>query len=418
MTITWHRPYLYPKQFDAIFAPERIAVVEASTKSGKTHGCIVWLTEKALLEGKEGRHYWWIAPTYGQAKIAYTRLKLALSKGTFKANDTAMSVTLLNGAVMEFKTGEKPDHLYGEDVYAAVMDEATRTREEAWHAVRSTLTATKGQIRIIGNVRGRRNWVYRMARRSDADVSYARITALDAAESGIIDKAEIEAAQRDLPTDVFKQLYLAEPADDGGNPFGLDAIERCVLPDGIDGDHPVVCYGVDLAKSYDWTVVIGLDHRGFVQTFERWQGPWEATVERIQTIVGDKPALVDATGVGDPVVERLQRTNRRIQGFKFSSLSKQQLMEGLALAIQHGEIAYPEGPIVDELSMFEYEYHRTGVRYAAPSGAHDDCVDSLGLAVLAFRDKVSTGYWPYNDDETIEPLAVLPHAAGVMTKVH
>jgi hypothetical protein len=48
------------------------------------------------------------------------------------------------------KSGEKPDGLYGEDVFAAVIDEASRMREEAWHALRSTLTATRGMRISIG----------------------------------------------------------------------------------------------------------------------------------------------------------------------------------------------------------------------------------------------------------------------------
>jgi hypothetical protein len=34
----------------------------------------------------------------------------------------------------------------------------------------------------------------------------------------------------------------------------------------------------------------------------------------------------------------------------------------------------------DELENFEYEYTKTGVRYSAPDGSHDDCVMSLALA--------------------------------------
>jgi hypothetical protein len=63
-------------------------------------------------------------------------------------------------AIISFKSGEKPDNLYGEDVWAVVVDEASRTREEAYWALRSTLTATGGPIRIIGNVKGRKNCFY------------------------------------------------------------------------------------------------------------------------------------------------------------------------------------------------------------------------------------------------------------------
>lgn len=55
-------------------------------------------------------------------------------------------------------------------------------------------------------------------------------------------------------------------------------------------------------------------------------------------------------------------------------------MEGLAVAIQKQEIGFPEGVITHELESFEYEYTRTGVRYSAPSGMHDDAVCALALA--------------------------------------
>ena len=56
-------------------------------------------------------------------------------------------------------------------------------------------------------------------------------------------------------------------------------------------------------------------------------------------------------------------------------------MEGLAVAIHQQTIAFPDGVLAEELSNFEYEYTRTGVRYTAPSGLHDDCVCALALAV-------------------------------------
>jgi hypothetical protein len=93
---------------------------------------------------------------------------------------------------------------------------------------------------------------------------------------------------------------------------------------------------------------------------------------------------VDSTGVGDPVLEALQTRGRAVggqfEGFKFSATSKQQLMEGLAVAIQQQQIHFPAGVIVDELEAFEYEYTRTGVHYSAPSGFHDDAVCALALA--------------------------------------
>jgi hypothetical protein len=68
-------------------------------------------------------------------------------------------------------------------------------------------------------------------------------------------------------------------------------------------------------------------------------------------------------------------------------------MEGLAKAIQERKITFPDGPIKDELESFEYEFSRTGVKYSAPSGLHDDCVCSLALAWHMFRPSQSLGHY-------------------------
>jgi len=287
--------------------------------------------------------------------------------------------------VIWFKGADKPDSLYGEDVFAAVMDEATRCKEEAWHALRTTLTATRGPIRLIGNVKGRRNWAYQLARRAESGephMSYAKITALDAINAGLLSKEEIEDAKRMLPASVFQELYMAEPSDDEGNPFGIEAIKACIKQ--LSKEKPAA-FGLDLAKSGDWCVLIGLDAGGATCRLDRWQGPWEMTIQRVLGAVGNTPTLVDSTGVGDPVLEALQRQGRSqgatFIGYTFTQPSKQKLMEGLAVAIQQKHVSYPGGVIVSELEAFEYAYHRTGVSYSAPEGLFDDCVCSLALAV-------------------------------------
>lgn len=421
--IRYRRPWVYEKQRAAIFNASRYSVIEATTKSGKTAGCIVWLTEQAM-RGREGFNYWWIAPVFAQAKIAYRRLRRSLYKvqqranragymrQLYKANDTELTITLANGAVIWFKSGEKPDNLYGEDVYAAVIDEASRVREESWHAVRSTLTATRGPVRIIGNVKGRKNWAYRIARRAqsgEAGMEYHKITAFDAATAGEAARAEgipnnlptlaeIEDARRQLPEAVFNELYLAEPSDDGGNPFGLGAIERCII-DGLSLKEPVA-FAWDLAKSIDWTVGIGLDEDGRVCRYHRWnktQLPpgafgdyWEATEGLIVDLTGGVMALVESNGVGDPVVEGIKRRARQrgqdnFEAFVTSATSKQQIMEGLAVAIQQLKVRFPGGDIPNELEAFEYEFTRTGMKYSAPEGLHDDCVMALAMVWALFN---------------------------------
>lgn len=386
----YQRPKLYQKQTDAFFDPKdasgaiaRYSWIEGSTKSGKTVSCMAWLLEQALFNGKEGREFWWVAPAIGTAKIAFRRLKRGLPKGFVRSNDTDLTLTLPNDAVLRFKTGEKPDNPYGEDVWAAVLDEASRMRVEAFYAVRSTLTATRGPIRIIGNVKGRKNWFYlgcRKAEGGEPGHSYHKIIATDAVAAGVFPQDELDDARRALPDAVFRELYLCEPSDDGGNPFGLKYIRQNIAP--LSSAAPDV-FGADLAKSVDWTVLHALDANGVTCSHTRFQKPWADTIDHIKLICGHTHTVLDSTGVGDPIVEMLNKVGTNFNGLKFTAQSKQMLMEGLAVAIQRGEVQYPEGVIVSELESFEYEYTRTGVKYTAPEGSHDDCVMALALAVYA-----------------------------------
>lgn len=390
----WERPYMYPAQDRAIFScvdingdPARYAIIEASTKAGKTAGCLAWFAEQAHFEGGVNKNFWWVAPVYAQAKIAYRRMKAGLKKGSFVANETELTIKLRKTkSVMWFKTAEKPDNLYGEDVYAAVVDEASRCKEEAWIALRSTLTATRGNVRIIGNVKGRNNWHYKLARKAEAGApgySYAKLTAYDAVAGRVLRKSEVDDAKRLLTEAVFNELYLAIPSDDEGNPFGYHHIKNCLIP--ALSEEPPAVVGIDLAKSHDWCVAIALDRRGQVCGFDRWQGPWGETKQRILDLVGNVPTLIDSTGVGDPIVEELQRKRPTIEGFKFSSASKQRIMEGLTVAVQAQNVGFPDGIIRQELDTFEYVYTRTGVVYSAPEGLHDDAVCALALAVEKLR---------------------------------
>jgi phage FluMu gp28-like protein len=287
MDVTYTRPYVTNYQRAILDSPSRFTITAASTKTGKTASHIIWLLEQAL-PLKEGQSVWWVAPVYGQAEIAFRRMKNQVNiKDFFRANESKLTLTLPTGARIEFKSAEKPDNLYGDDVYAAVFDEASRAREEAWFALRSTLTATRGKCKLIGNVKGKKNWFYKMgerARSGEPEYEYHKITAYDAVNEGILELEEVEQAKRDLPEAVFNELYLAEPQDDKCNPFGIENIKACFGE--VDKSLPTVAYGIDLAKYNDWTVIIGLNDKGRVSHFERFRNDWAFTTKRCIQVVG------------------------------------------------------------------------------------------------------------------------------------
>lgn len=388
------RPKLADYQQAILDSPARFTLTEAATKVGKTASHLWWLFDKSSFPPKPGANYWWVAPAYGQAEIAFNRLKRFLGGSPdFHVNLSKLYIETPVESFIHFKTAEKPDNLYGEDVYAAVFDEFTRAREAAWIALRTTLTATKAPCKFIGNVKGKGNWGYKLglkARAGEPGYEYFKITAYDAVKAGILAAEEIEQAKRDLPEHAFRELYLAEALDDMANPFGIRHIQKCIKP--LSQNNPVA-FGVDLAKSVDWTVIIGLDDSGDICFFDRWQSDWAQTRRRIIQIIGSYPAFIDSTGVGDPIVEDIKLACPYVEGYIFTQKSKQQLMEGLTSAVQQGNVSILDGIMREEMETFEFEYSRTGVKYRAPEGMHDDMVCALALAYQKYNTRVSPTMW-------------------------
>ena len=381
-------PALYEKQWDAINDPARIVCIESTTKSGKTTSAIVWQI-KQLLEGPPDAEHWWVAPVYEQAMMAY-RVAWSLLRGQpgFKQALADKAIIGPGNRRWSFRSADKPDNLYGSAVLSAVLDEASRMKDDAVDAVYSTTTATRGLLRLCGNVRGRANRHYQWSRKGEAGeegFGYHRLTADDAVEAGLFSAADLEQARRSLPVAVFRELYYCEPADDGGNPFGIDAIRACAeLNGGRATGAPVRVWGLDIARKRDWAVLIGLDANRHVAQFHRWHGlSYSALVAEVQRIVGagSKACLFyDATGVGDAVGEQLTLARLWCEPYIFSNASKQGLMEGLALALQQGRTSVLDGPHRAELEAFEYDVRQGRVVYGAPSGVHDDTVCAHALA--------------------------------------
>ena len=138
-----------PGQTSAIDSQARYTCVEAGTKGGKTAAAIIWICRNAW--NRTGTRWWWVAPSYRQARIAYRRIFRMLRRAGVPLNEhvSELRLDLPNRSVVEFLSGENPYTLYGEDVHGSVIDEASRFREEAFHAIRTTLTATRGPLFII-----------------------------------------------------------------------------------------------------------------------------------------------------------------------------------------------------------------------------------------------------------------------------
>jgi terminase large subunit-like protein len=386
--VTVKRRRLHPGQLRIRQHPARFRVVMCGRRFGKT---LLGVDEaqEALLKGQA---VGWFCPTYKYAVEPWADLRRRLLPITKKANEQERRLELLTGGVLEVWTCDTPDVGRSRAYDLAIFDEAgiIAKLETIWQAdVRPTLTDRQGRALFLGTPKGRTHAFSTLfAKAQNAGPDWAAFRAPTAENTTLPGLAqEIEAARHDMPAQAFAQEYEGLPADDGGNPFGLEAIAACVVQEWTQPPEAPMCWGWDFARAQDWTVGIALDAHYNVTRLQRWQlVPWGETKQMVQQFTGAVPAWGDSTGVGDAVVEDLQRAGCPMIGVPFSRPMKQKLMERLARTIQQRQVRFPDGAIRSELETFTFEYTSHGVRYTAPEGMHDDCVMALALAVFG-RDQ-------------------------------
>lgn len=104
------------------------------------------------------------------------------------------------------------------------------------------------------------------------------------------------------------------------------------------------------------------------------------------------PTLVDATSLGESVVEDLNLQGVPAEGYKFTNQSKHEIVQELARMFAEHRLLIPyDQTIISELRYFEYDITPAGVVRMEAKRGHDDIVMALALAAH---------------------LALLPHEVG------
>lgn len=361
----------HPAQSEILSEAQRFNVLCCGRRFGKSKLAVNLLSETAL----DGQPAGYFAPTYKLLDGTYNECLAALDP-VIKRKHEHQFIELITGGRVEFWSLENELAGRSRKYKRSIVDEAAFAKSlwKSWtESIRATLTDLKGDAWFMSTPKGKNDF-YKLFKRGQGEPNWKswQKTTYD---NPYIDPLEIDDAKSDLPELAFLQEYMAQFNDNVANPFGLAYIQQCTFPL---SPLPPVCFGIDLAKSHDWTVIIGLDKNRSVCYFDRFQNDWKQTTTKILNLP-PAPLIIDSTGVGDPIGEDIARF-RSVELFKFTAHSKQQIMEGLAKVIQERRITFPDGQIKEELEDFEYIYTRTGVKYGAPSGLHDDCVCALALA--------------------------------------
>jgi hypothetical protein len=380
--------------------------------------------------GEKGGDYGWVAPTYSVADRgveAFREIAPDFVRIVGRMPTHAEFEGSAGPVRVWFLSADNPDSIRGFGFNGLVIDEAASVPVNVWnYALRPTLAQTLGWAVFISTPAGR-NWFYDMFTRGVERLDGFRSFTYASNVSPYFPAKEWEDAQATLPEDVFRQEYRAEFLEDSAGVFrGIDA---CLF-DAAVGSQPsavgsddrkrTVIVGCDIAKHTDWTVCVALESgTGRCVGWDRFnQLDWPLQRGRIAAFVKKWNArlVMDATGVGDPIYDDLCRVLPQVEGFKITTQSKRELVQGLMVAVEQRRVSWPgksvgrgsgqhavgagtanganganEGKSVGsgdwevltaEMKRYEYEIGPTGqVSYAAPSGYHDDCVMALALGV-------------------------------------
>ena len=390
-------------------SPAEIRVVMAGRQSGKTVTGIAEISDWATTAPDQ--ILWWLVPNYQVKDKAWRDLKAHLPKEVVaKTNETQLRMELKNGSLIKIMSADGTDSLVSEKLHGLVGDEAGQWKSAVWYqGLLPMFNTTKMRALFIGTPRGR-NWFYDLWMRgrdrgqyserpivASEDIDGEKVTMTyhsfhwTSYDSPYKNPAVLAEARRTSPQDLFAQEYLAEPIENVRGVFKnvRAAIKALSLPTTMN------FLGADLARKHDFSAFAAMNTSREVFNIERSQEDWPVQTQRLVASAFKYNArlTVDATGLGDPVVQILQAAGLRVEPVILSNEGKRNIIDALRLAFEQGAISIPnDEDLLDELESYEYEILPSGaIRYSAPDGKHDDMVIAVALANWGARS-VPMGY--------------------------
>jgi len=340
----------------------------------------------------------WVSPVYSQTtKVQKELFKALVDTGIVDScNYSENIITLKNGSEIIFRSAERYDNIRGYTIDYCIIDEAAFIKEEAWtEAIKPTLLVRGKKCLFLSTPKGK-NWFYKLYQMGISDdhneyKSY-KGTSMD---NPYADVKEIEDSRKTLPENVYRQEYLAEFIEGGGEVFrNIKTFDQYPISKGT------IYMGVDLGRQEDYTVCTLMDMEGqVIEIYRARQQEWNYIINDIVELAKHSNAyvLIEANSIGDVIYEQVKKRYNKTEPFITTSKSKQEIIEGLILDFNEGNITIPSqklfAPLYNELNSFTYEYSSKTrqIKYGAPTGLHDDCVMSLAITNYARKTMKSRG---------------------------
>jgi len=268
-------------------------------------------------------------------------------------------LTLGNGATIEARsTQNRGEHLLGNDYDLFVFDEvAFETCPEyvVEEVILMRLADREGRLDLVSTPNGK-NWFYRRAREIAEGRHRGYFQSGDSRQNPFISKTYLQDRVTYFTESRLKQNIMGQFVDTGGEVLKGEYVDAALARFAetgapVDGTDCSYITGWDLARKRTATVGITVEvvnGLARVVALERMKlFDWVTVIEKIKQRQREYPGrlVVDATGLGDVVVEQLREF--RPDAFIFTPQSKSEMLTNAELLHAKGQVAYQRWELPD-----------------------------------------------------------------------
>ena len=188
---------------------KRYAVTVAHRRAGKTVARLNKIIKEAITGPNDGR-YGYLCPTYTQAKdIAWNYLKHynspLLEHGGTK-NESELSVTLPNGAIIRLYGAESYDRMRGLYFHGVALDECQDIPPVALtQVILPALADRRGWLDAAGTPKGRAGLLYDLKVMAENNPDEWFLQELKASNTGILPDDELDRLKKLMPANEYDQ---------------------------------------------------------------------------------------------------------------------------------------------------------------------------------------------------------------------
>jgi len=307
-------------------------------------------------------------------------------------------LTLINGAVVEARsTQNRGEYLLGNDYDLFIFDEVAFETDPEYvveEVVMMRLADREGKLDLVSTPNGK-NWFYRRAREIIEGKRPGYFQSGDSRENRYISKEFLSERVIHFSEARLKQNIMGQFVDCGGEilkgayvDFALANYDK--FESYFETDRTYYLSGWDLARKQTATVGVTVEVAGEyirVVELERFKKfDWEVVLEKIKQRQCRFPGrlLVDATGLGDVIVEQLAEYNP--EAVIFTPATKAELLTNVELLHARRRIVYQRWELPDRPGrIWAFEDELRGARW--DNNNECDSLMALALALWPLRKR-------------------------------